>query len=268
MTNTDQTGLQDAGANTALGAPRYTDFGELIIKEPDLIPLPRALHVSHVTDARFHLLAGMPQRTIDILSSVPIPDTVIADTDALHAALRARHLLAEALLEIGSASSLRQAADHCMAGLVTAANCDLRGKEPLYTAGLYATFAEAVRRRDGAIDADTASGLLELLAQTAGQADNRYRAIEYVGFRALALSFPRRSEPRLKYLDQAAQAREAFLASAGETPRQQTFKAERDQDKLRKPRVSPLLSALIDFPYPSQGQPSHPSASRRSRRHY
>lgn len=120
----------------------------------------RVIHPSVLSDARAELEQGDPARAHARLGE-EAPDAV--DTQTLHLAQRWHHIKAEAYLmqEIHTTAAV----SHCRQALeLGVAHGGEDPDQPLYTATLFCTFAEALRRA-GQLDDETLEGLREFTAE-------------------------------------------------------------------------------------------------------
>jgi hypothetical protein len=230
------------------GAQEYDPF-EAPADQPDLETTRQVpLHESRITTARIYLLRGEPETARRLVGLVP---TEIETPDLLRRAIRAHHIFAEASLEIGTLQALADAVEATQQALALATRHKLAGAiEDIYGDAMALTLLEAIRRSEG-LSGQNMRLLETILEQiSTNSSDIRYGALTYVGYRTLGLSMEN-GRPRTETLLKATDARDRYLQAASLTPHDVTYEAEPLAKALIKNK-SALLSALIDFPYPSQ----------------
>lgn len=233
---------------------RYDDFGEPIKFE--IAAAEPRLQAWHTVNARSYMLAGNP---LDALRALDRPFGEPTTTDELRVVLRAHHLVAEAHLELRGRRNPAAAIEHALLGFNLACLSNL-GQERIYGDALFITWAEALRRnKDLGKSPEVIPALRELMDQLSQEEDARFKALQYAGFRTLALAIQNKAE-RSSLQKLALQHRDEYLQEAHTLLGDLSFIGDEHDHRLNQPGRSALLTLLIDFPFPSQGPTELPSS--------
>lgn len=166
------------------------DFDEPALAPVDVDATVRLIHPSVISSARAELGMGQYGKVHDRLGQ-DAPD--VLDFATLHIAQRWHGIKADAYLMQGRPAD---AVAHSLAGLeLGSAHGGEDPDQPIYTATLFCTFAEASRRA-GQIDDETLEGLREFVRTASGNTSESIVALVKYAQRTLDLAGRRRRRIR------------------------------------------------------------------------
>lgn len=171
---------------------RPDDYAEPALTPANVDATVRLIHPSVISSARAELGRGQYREVHDRLGQ-DAPD--VLDLDTLHIAQRWHGVKADAYLMQGRPEA---AVTHSLAGLEL--GIEHGGEDPdqpIYTATLFCTYAEASRRA-GRIDDETLEGLREFVRSAGGNPNESIIALVKYAQRTLELAGKRRKRGVIK----------------------------------------------------------------------